>query len=98
MSAKPNNIRNVDVEKNDTKPQYIEWKGEQTTMAMTLKAIRINLGLDQEKASEMLGITSRTLSNWENAKSFPDVPQITKIEEVYGVSYYDINFLPSNVG
>lgn len=67
-------------------------------MAMTLKAIRINLGLDQETASNLLGIKSRTLSSWENAKTFPNVPQITKIEEVYGVRYSDIIFLPVNVG
>jgi hypothetical protein len=38
------------------------------------------------------------LSSWERAKSFPNVPQITKIEELYSVKYSDINFLPSNVG
>lgn len=66
-------------------------------MAMTLKAIRVNVGLDQEQAAKMLGVTQRTLSSWENAKSFPTVPQITKIEELYKVSYADINFLPLNV-
>lgn len=62
-------------------------------MAMTLKAIRINMGLDQEKAAEILGIKPRTLSNWENGKTFPNVPQIKKIESAYGVHYEDINFL-----
>ena len=62
-------------------------------MAMTLKAIRINLGLDQEKAAEMLGIKTRTLSNWENGKTFPNVPQIVRIENTYGVHYEDINFM-----
>ena len=67
-------------------------------MAMTLKAIRVNLGIDQITASNLLGIKPRTLSSWENAKTFPNVPQINKIEEVYGVKYADIIFLPSNVG
>lgn len=62
-------------------------------MAMTLKAIRVNLGLNQEEAAEKLGIQLRTLSNWENAKTFPNVPQIEKIMDVYGVHYDDINFL-----
>ncbi|MBQ1294641.1 MAG: helix-turn-helix transcriptional regulator [Clostridiales bacterium] len=65
---------------------------------MTLKALRINAGLDQRTAAEKLSITPETLSSWERAKSFPNVPQITKIEELYSVKYSDINFLPSNVG
>lgn len=67
-------------------------------MGITLKALRINAGLDQKQASERLGITPETLSSWERAKSFPTVPQITKIENLYGTSYADINFLPQNVG
>lgn len=67
-------------------------------MAITLKALRINAGLDQRTAAERLDITPETLSNWERAKSFPNVLQITKIEGLYGVSYADINFLPTNIG
>lgn len=67
-------------------------------MAITLKALRINLGLDQITAAKEIGVTPETLSNWERAKSFPTVPQITKIEKLYGVSYADINFLPANIG
>lgn len=77
--------------------QHIDMKGDDYTMAMTLKAIRVNLGLDQEEAAEKLGIKSRTLSNWENAKTFPNAPQIARIERVYGVHYEDINFLLENV-
>lgn len=67
-------------------------------MAITLKALRVNLGLDQKTAADKLGVTPETLSNWERGKSFPNVPQITKIENLYSVSYSDINFLPNNVG
>lgn len=67
-------------------------------MAMTLKAIRVNLKIDQNKAADLLGIKPRTLSSWENGKTFPNVPQINRIEEVYGVKYADIIFLPSYVG
>ena len=66
-------------------------------MAITLKALRVNAGLDQKTAAERLGIVPETLSSWENAKSFPNVLQITKIEKLYSVKYSDINFLPSNV-
>ena len=60
---------------------------------MTLKAARINLNLKQEDAAKMLGITQDTLSNWENGKTFPNVPQIKRIEELYGIPYSEIIFL-----
>lgn len=63
-------------------------------MAMTLKALRVNAGLDQKAAADKIGVTPETLSNWERGKSFPNVPQISKIEEVYNTTYADINFLP----
>ena len=67
-------------------------------MAMTLKALRVNKGLDQKSAAERLGITPETLGRWEQGKSFPNVKQITLIEKLYSVSYSDINFLLSDIG
>lgn len=67
-------------------------------MALTLKALRVNAGLDQKTAAANLGVTPETLSNWENAKSFPNVKQINAIEKLYGVGYSDINFLLNNIG
>lgn len=65
-------------------------------MAMTLKAARINVGLKQEDAAKKLGITQDTLSNWENGKTFPNVPQIKRIEDLYGLPYSEIIFLVEN--
>ena len=65
-------------------------------MAITLKAARMNKGYNQKKASKLIGISIDTLSNYEKGKTFPDVPIIKKIEEVYDVKYDDINFLSSN--
>lgn len=65
-------------------------------MAMTLKAARININLKQEEAAKKLGITQDTLSNWENGKTFPNVPQIKRIEELYGIPYSEIIFLVEN--
>ncbi|MBQ9313535.1 MAG: helix-turn-helix transcriptional regulator [Clostridia bacterium] len=62
-------------------------------MAMTLKAIRINKGLSQEEAAKLIGVGSDTLSNYERGITFPDIPVLKKIEEVYEVKYDDINFL-----
>ena len=67
-------------------------------MAITLKALRVNAGLDQKTAAGRIGVTPETLSSWENARSFPNVKQINAIEKLYGVNYSDINFLLSNIG
>lgn len=67
-------------------------------MAMTLRAARVNKGLTQLEACKLLGIGESTLINWEASRSFPNVPQIMKIEEVYGIPYNEIIFLPDNNG
>ena len=67
-------------------------------MALTLKALRINAGLDQKEAAARLNVAPETLSKWERALTFPTVKQINAIEKLYGVTYADINFLPSEVG
>ena len=67
-------------------------------MAMTLKAARVNAGYDQKAAANLLGITPETLGSWERGNTFPNVPQINAIENLYGVEYADINFLIQNVG
>lgn len=65
-------------------------------MAITLKAARINNQMKQADAARALGVSIDTLSNWENGKTFPDVPQIEKIEKLYGVSYGDLIFCPKD--
>lgn len=62
-------------------------------MAITLKAARINANLTQAQAAEMINVDEDTLRSWEQRKTYPNVPQIKKIEEAYGVSYNDIIFL-----
>lgn len=63
-------------------------------MQLTLKAIRVNKGLSREEASKLIGISVDTLGNYENGKSYPDVPVLKKIEEVYDTEYNKINFFP----
>lgn len=62
-------------------------------MAITLKAARVNVGLTQNEAAQKLGIATDTLRMYENGKTFPDVPTIKKIENLYHVSFNDIHFL-----
>lgn len=60
---------------------------------LTLRAIRINKGWSLEEASIKIGVSKDTLSNWERGETYPSVPQIKRIEEVYNISYNNINFL-----
>lgn len=66
-------------------------------MAITLKAARANKNMMQQTAAHALGVTVDTLRNWENGKTFPTVPQIKKIEELYGVPYSDLIFYPETL-
>jgi len=61
---------------------------------ITLTAARVNAGYSQKRAAELLGISNKTLCNWENGKTFPDQPMIEKLCNLYGVTYDMINFAP----
>lgn len=65
-------------------------------MKITLKAARVNAGMTQREAAIAMGTTKDTISNWERHKSFPGAKSIKRIEEVYGVPYDSILFLPQN--
>ena len=65
-------------------------------MTVTLKAARANTGLTQEEAATKIGISVFTLANYENGKTFPDVPIIKRIEEIYGIEYKNIFFSVEN--
>jgi len=63
-------------------------------MKISLKAARVNKGLTQKKAGDMIGVTEDTISNWERGKSYPDALYLKRLEAVYEISYNDIIFLP----
>jgi len=65
-------------------------------LPITLKAARVNKGLTQEAAGKLLGVSLYTISNWERGETFPDAVQILKIQDVYGVRYDDLIFLPES--
>lgn len=61
-------------------------------MAMTLKTARVNKGFTQKEAAELIGIGCDTLSNYENGKTYPDIPILKSIEKVYDIEYKDLIF------
>jgi putative transcriptional regulator len=65
-------------------------------MAITLKAARINKGLNQREVASLLGMNVDTISRYERGLAYPDVPTINKLMELYGVKYDDIVFYPNH--
>lgn len=63
---------------------------------MTLKAARVNRGLNQEEAAKLIGVSKTTVCSWETYKTYPTVEQLPLIERAYGVKYDDIIFLPAD--
>ena len=61
-----------------------------------LKMLRAKLNMIQEEVGSKLDIFVATWSKWENCKIYPDVPEIIKIEKLFDISYFDINFLVKN--
>lgn len=61
-------------------------------MAITLKSARVNAGYTQTEAAKKIGISPDTLSKYERGLSYPDVPVLKRIEEVYGIPYSELRF------
>lgn len=62
---------------------------------ISLEAARVNVGLDQKTAASRLGVSNKTLCNWEKYITFPNAAQILKICELYRAPYDIIDFLPN---
>lgn len=68
------------------------------TMRVSLKTARELNGLKQQEAAKLIGVSADTLGNYERGKSYPDIPVLRKIEEVYGIPYSRLIFLPLDFG
>ena len=73
-------------------------KSRPKNMRMTLKTARELAGLTQAEAAKRIGVTPDTVGNYERGKSYPDIPVLRKIEEVYHVNYDNLIFLPLDFG
>ena len=63
---------------------------------ISIRAARVNVGLSQKEAADRIGVSSKTLGNWENGITFPPADKIPVICELYGVPYDLLNFLPTD--
>ena len=63
---------------------------------ISLRAARVNTDFSQKEAADRLGVSSKTLGNWEKGATFPPADKISAICDLYGVSYDHLNFLPND--
>lgn len=65
-------------------------------MQMSIKAARINAKLTQKEVCDVLNIANSTLIRWEQEETFPTVPQLKKLCELYRCQMDDI-FIPETL-
>ena len=59
---------------------------DQVKIGAFLKQLRNEKGLSQEKLAEVFGVSSRSVSRWENGRTMPDISIIIELAD-----YYDID-------
>ncbi len=65
-------------------------------MQVSLKAMRVNTGLTQNEVASLMGVTPKTIQNWESGISAPDAVQFARLCRNYNCSRDDI-FLPDEL-
>ena len=65
-------------------------------LKISLAAARVNRGFTQREVAEKLGISTKTLVNWENGITFPTIERVYELCELYGVSVDNLIFLPED--
>lgn len=55
-----------------------------------LSACRVNASLTQKNVAEKLGVSLKTICNWESGKTTPPFDKVQKMAELYQVSIDNI--------
>ena len=58
----------------------------QTGVSQQIKKYRASLSLSQEELAEKIFVTRQTISNWENARSYPDIHSLLLLSTLFQVS------------
>ncbi len=58
------------------------------SVGSTIKRLRREKDITQERLAEYLGITSRAVSQWECVRTAPDISQIPALCRIFDVSSY----------
>ena len=58
---------------------------DQQKIGQFLRECRKEKGITQEQLAEMLGVTNRSVSRWENGSNFPDLDILIEMADYYDV-------------
>lgn len=62
---------------------------------ITLRAARVNAGINQKDAAAAVGVSNKTMGKWENGIACPNVIQAYAMCSLYGIPFDDIIFSPN---
>ncbi|MGH1848737.1 helix-turn-helix transcriptional regulator [Enterococcus gilvus] len=51
-----------------------------------IKEYRLLNHLTQKRLGELLNVSDKTISSWENDRTYPDISLIVKLSEIFGLS------------
>ena len=63
---------------------------DQKKIGLFLRELRNEKNLSQEKLAEEFGVTSRSISRWENGNTMPDISIIIELADFYDVDIREI--------
>ncbi|MEI5990367.1 hypothetical protein A5881_001860 [Enterococcus termitis] len=55
-----------------------------------IKQLRVDSHLTQEQLAEKMNVSKQAISKWETGNGFPDILNIVKLCDIYGVSLDDL--------
>lgn len=61
-------------------------------MKWRLVACRVQNGYTQKEASELVGVSEKTLVSWETGRTAPNMENAQKLSELYGIPLAYIDF------
>lgn len=67
-------------------------------MKISLKSARVNAGVSQVEAAKLVGVSTKTIGEWENFKAEPKSSQGLKLAKLYGVPMDKIKFSKDKKG
>ena len=63
---------------------------DQQKIGCFIKSLRLEKGLTQEQLAEVLGVTNRSVSRWENGNNLPDLSVLLELAKYFEVDVGDI--------
>ena len=62
----------------------------QVKIGKFIASLRKEKGMTQEQLGEILGVTNKTVSRWENGNYMPDIEMLSLLSKEFGVSINEI--------